>query len=123
MEPTSNLLNIAELQALVERLNSLEADDDALKDASSKAACLLAEIILRMQAIALATKPPTEFEWDKDYFAEVSISGRCVYVLRVNPSHDTIYTLSDWEGIEKKGYLIGAIARKKVWDSISFEVI
>jgi len=122
MEPTSSMINIAELQALVERLNSLEADD-ALKDASSKAACLLAEIILRMQAIALATKPPTEFEWDKDYFAEVSISGRCVYVLRVNPSHDTIYTQSDWEGIEKKGYLIGAIARKKVWNSISFEVV
>ena len=122
MEPTLNLLNIAELQALVERLNSLEADDDALKDASSKAACLLAEIISRMQAIALGTKPPTEFEWDKDYFAEVSISDRCIYVLRVNPAIDSGYSQSDWEEIEKKEYLIGAIARKKIWDSMSVEV-
>lgn len=122
MEPTSNLLNIAELQALVGRLNSLEADDDALKDASSKAACLLAEIISRMHAIALATKPPTEFEWDRDYFVELSIDDRCIHVLSINPSHDTSYTLSDWEGVEKKGYLIEAIARKKIWDSMSFEV-
>ena len=123
MEPTSTALKICDVQALVEQLNSLATDDNDLADATSKAAELLTEVMARMQAIALATKSPIKFdEWDREYFAEISVGDRCICVLRVNPSIDSIYTQDDWRKTEDKELMISHFARRKFLCNVSVEV-
>jgi len=112
---------IREVQSLVKRLHALEVDDIDLKDSASRAAESLDRVVGQMEAIALATKPPTEFEWDRNYLFEV-VSGVCVISsVTVNPFCDTRLSKSEWADVRKKEYLLQAIARKKFVESISIE--
>jgi len=112
---------IREAQALVKRLDALKADDIDLKDFASRAAESLDRVVEQMEAIALATKPPTEFEWDKNYSFDV-MSGGCVLTsVTVNPFCDTRLCKAEWADVRRKEYLLQAIARKKFVESISIE--
>ena len=112
---------IREVQSLVKRLHALEVDDIDLKDSASRAAESLDRVVGQMEAIALATNPPIEFEWDRNYLFEV-VSGVCVISsVTVNPFCDTRLSKSEWADVKRKEYLLQAIARKKFGESISIE--
>ena len=114
---------IREVQSLVKRLHALEANDIDLKDSASRAAESLDRVVEQIEAIALATKPPIKFdEWDREYFAEISVGDRCICVLRVNPSIDSIYTQDDWRKTEDKELMISHFARRKFLCNVSVEV-
>jgi len=133
MEPTSNSSDqaapisdakrkgmIHSVQALAQRLSVLESKDYDLGSANSEAAQLVARIAKQVSAIAL-TETPDETGWDKNYLFDVMSGGYVISSVAVNPLCDTRLSKREWADVERKEYLLQAIARKKFVESISIE--
>lgn len=60
-----------------------------------------------------------DVKWDEDCHYQVSLNGRPVEVITVNPSKDSLCSEDGWAAVHSKEYLVGAIALKKVTESIS----